>query len=280
MTTLVRVQPQIVPTSGTIGNVFAPAVEKTTFQPVNDTVIQEIIGLAALGIGELGGTEGKDIPAHLYKWHTWLHRMNTWMKRNKAAYPKQLGMRDVHIPAHLYFLGTVSLDDVDRQVALSRKTPLGPLLPADKNTFLNAIKKGSSHCQNSNAKDFISFVNDVDKISISATGDKSRTDSFNELYLEDDLSQEKYAEMNPALEDPIKRTRSRKPRVIRTIETFAGKAKLIPLWGWVLILVTLFYFVNKKGSTEQVRKIGGTRTLRDMSTTWSGTGGATRRVIF
>lgn len=155
--------------------VGSPVTPKTTFSPVSPAVLNEIMGYISLGLGEIS-IDPKQIPILLYKWHTWLNRMNKWMKDNEKVYPKYLTLPQVSVPANLYFMSTIPLegDSSSKQLTEASIAPLGPLLPTEINTMLKALQKGIRTCgdnfdrESRTKKSLSSFLLDINKIAVYA----------------------------------------------------------------------------------------------------------------
>jgi len=172
-TTIVTVKaPAVLPSTayhdnsltGISSTAAAPAKPQTTFAPVSDKTISDIMSYVSLGLGDLQINE-EAIPGMLYKWHTWLKRMNDWMKDNIDVYPKYLTLPAVRISADLYFLADPNYKE---QLQQAKTAVLGPLLPSDLNTMQHALQKGLSTCAKATDIDLVKFLTDVNKIAVYA----------------------------------------------------------------------------------------------------------------
>lgn len=279
MTTLVRVQtkPPSAIKSSVKSRTFATLTDdlsgtptnypKVTFQPVEESVINEIMGFVTLGLNDLNISE-QFTPGLIYKWHIWLSRMNKWMKDNRQLYPKLLTLPDLTVPANLHFLSTIpATDSMQKQVELASTASLGPLLPADKGSLLNALSKGIDQI-GSNHEQFIykqnmygKFIKDVNKIA---------------MYAIEPLKTENNIKLPTVSTTTL-------PSVIKQIvETFSGNGttlsaddnenndvslssyiKSIPVWVWVAVLGIIFYLMNK--SSHNSTQYGGGNKIRSIS---------------
>ena len=72
------------------------------------------------------------------------------------------------VPGNLYFLGDVAPGDDFGILANAKSTPLGPLLPVDQNTLLNALQKGlakNTSIDKKEVEDLITYTKHVFKLS-------------------------------------------------------------------------------------------------------------------
>lgn len=298
MTTLIRVteQPPSAAPFDKVNNIefSEPGKESTeapfgykrvTFQPVASPILSEIIGYTGLGLADMG-LSGPGVAAMLFKWHTWLTRMNDWMLANQKLYPKLIDMPDVKIPSNLYFLGTVGPDDWKKQIESAITTSLGPLLPADKNTLVNAFARGVRRSHSPNGGDtsesmnlvntYGKFIRDVNKLASYAVSPQK-----NPL-----ATITKQLEMIPL-----------PPVVKHVVETFTTSPfaddernrksgnfglKDVPLWVWVVAVAAILYYFNKNASSSSASYIssGGSATRNiPKITQWSKLIGGSGKVL-
>lgn len=276
MTTVVRVSPhasmvnQTLALPASINEVSqtASVVQRgVTFQPVPDSVINEIIGYVTLGLNKIG-TRQSNTPDTIYKWHIWLKRMNEWMKENKDVYPKLMLNPTFKLPASLYFLAEISLMEIQEKTNNASTAPLGPLLPSDINTFINALKKGlsgsadeSNSLLNSNdttqqSTSYVKFVENVNKIAYYAIGPQT-------------LAVEKAASSGmsgsgatsiydiPTLIPPVVQHQTSFTRIIESFKDVQETTKNIPKWLWISILLVILYVYFKNSSTSSSLVMSG-----------------------
>ena len=153
---------------------------KTAFRPVNSATLLEIVGYVTAGLSDLGVPEN-EAAITIYKWHTWLRRMNSWMARNESRYLAIVKLSDSQrdVPKSEHFLGTFV--SPASQVNNAETAPLGPLLPGDKGTLLNALIRGISKVPEAGKRTetaLIRFIEDVDKLAMHlAPSGKLRVDT-------------------------------------------------------------------------------------------------------
>ena len=173
------------PINGTMGTPLSAT--KTTFRPVNPGTLLELMGYVTAGLPDLGVPEG-DVAIYIYKWHTWLRRMNAWMRENEAFYPKLLDLPQgdgSELSKKDYFLGSMS--SLIEQASKADSAKLGPLLPGDRNTLINALARGvhkTPGAGKQTERSLTQFIVDVDRIAthlvtgsaVSGNSTKSTTD--------------------------------------------------------------------------------------------------------
>ncbi len=148
-------------------NVGTPLSDtKTSFRPVNAGTLLEIMGYTTAGLSDIGVSDD-EVAIRIFIWHTWLRRMNSWMRDNEAQYLAIMRLADSEtaIPKNEYFLGGVS--SLTAQSNTAETAALGPLLPGDKGTFINALGKGAAKTDGAGkavAKTLTRFLQDVDKV--------------------------------------------------------------------------------------------------------------------
>lgn len=198
MTTIVRINPQ--PPAATVDNTMKEKSAslnnvKVTFAPVSSNVLTEIMGLVSIGLSKLGA-DSEATPILIYKWSTWLNRMNSWMKKNQAMYTKENVVPHVTLTGSLHFLGNYPPNDYATQMKNAGTTPLGPLLPGDINTLLNALRKSAGLCpglegSSENMFDegrslkignYINFIKDVNRIAVFAITENSSESFTQEIF--------------------------------------------------------------------------------------------------
>jgi hypothetical protein len=259
-----------------------------TFEPVNETIITRIMGYVSLGLPTIGVNQ-ELTSGMIYRWHTWLSRMNNWMKRNRSVYPRLMQLPDVKIPASLYFLESIPSQNL--KTANATNASLGPLSPIEMNTFLHALKKGTENCnaQHSeneyNQETFTKFILDVDKLATFAIEPHYR---FPQNTLVIPKSDARIDYVDYVLSTDADTTTSilsyPLPPLTKLIENFVSKAKkiqkpilsLLPLWFWVLALMFIIYvYVKPNKNNEFNRNQFGTNNNLDqiISSAASLTGG-------
>lgn len=139
---------------------------KTTFRPVNAGTLLEIMGYITAGLPDLGVSEG-EVATLIYKWHTWLRRMNDWMRSNESRYVSILQMEDSAqaLSKEDHYLG--GFGSLSAQAANAESAPLGPLLPGDKGTLLNALVRGVGKTPGAGKRTeraLTQFIKDVDRL--------------------------------------------------------------------------------------------------------------------
>jgi hypothetical protein len=295
MTTLIRVQPPAAPpsyigpdTTSSYGAI--PSIARNvTFEPLSASIITEMIGFATLGLSELGVTDAF-VAANIYKWHTWLLRMNEWLKENRKVYPQFMKLPAVQVPANLYFLGTVRPDDHDAQLAKAATAPLGPLLPADKNTLINAMTKGikssgkDEETISNTVRDFTQFVRDLNRIATYAIEPHKDVNYFIEpgpksaVLVKDTLVSPPVADLgHPVVLPPVVKHRAISAKAFGDkIESFMPHSfkrkmskssfKVVPVWFWMILLALILYYLmrNNEAGTRGAR-LGGSSGRRLMS---------------
>ncbi len=148
-------------------NVGTPLSDtKTAFRAVNAGTLLEIMGYTTAGLSDMGVSEDETAMI-VYKWHTWLRRMNAYMRDNEAQYLEIMRQNDpdTTLPKTEYFLGGFS--SLTAQSNNAETAPLGPLLPGDKGTFINALSKGAEKTTGAGkrvAKALTQFLQDMDKL--------------------------------------------------------------------------------------------------------------------
>jgi hypothetical protein len=202
----------------------APASSRTTFEPVTDAIISQIMGYVSLGIGELG-IDRATVPAYVYRWHTWLKRMNDWMRKNRKIYPRMLQMPSIVVPANLYFLE--SFASQEEKTANVEIAPLGPLPPIEFNTFAHALRKGVDRCSEGGVDDklqFLRLLRDVNKLATFAIEVNNR------------LVPRQSAGLKPLILENFSNANGN-----------GGKGILssIPLWMWVMVLMLILFLLVK-----------------------------------
>ncbi len=284
MTTLIRVEPpvasrnsKIIPaTSFSDGSVASLSQTKLTFSPVTSEVISEIIGYATLGLSDVANSETR-IPSQLYKWHTWLIRMNNWMTANKSLYPHVMEVPKVSIPADLYFMSDITTkSSVSDVVANAATAPLGPLLPADHNTLLNALSKGLQKCTQdgmaamgnttdlrSKKRNFVAFVRDVNKIAFYAIQPENDGANSAMTIPISSITDESLSIM--PLPPSVKNTFSTAIEHFNLNNDKRGLFSKIPMWAWVAILMAVVYFFIKENKTV---------SYEPSAPSWNAVGGA------
>ena len=145
----------------------AQAVPTTTFAPVNDLVLNQISSYVTLGVGRLqSAPKGKVLSSLLFKWSTWLSRMNDWLKEN-PKYPSLLLLPPVQLPRNLTFLPGAGPEALFAQ---SWTASLAPLPSEEVNILVNAVVKGAEACDKTfdqTSRDIVNFkkfIMDVNKI--------------------------------------------------------------------------------------------------------------------
>ena len=132
------------------GASFITSKEQTTttaaFQPIDGHVLAEIFGYVSLGLSDNATVPAFEIPWLVYKWHTFASRMNQFLADRKNQVVQYLAQPPPQIPADLYFLSNTSPSQRLNQLVNASTAPLGPLLPSDSNTLLNALQKGLQKC--------------------------------------------------------------------------------------------------------------------------------------
>ena len=89
MATYIRIDPPAaIPTQVPTKPKAKPTV---TFKPASKAIITKILGHVALGLADLT-IDDSQVPILLYKWSTFMYRMNDWMKASEKDYPKFLQM--------------------------------------------------------------------------------------------------------------------------------------------------------------------------------------------
>jgi len=233
------------------------AQPKVVFEPVNDTIITQIIGYVSLGLAELG-TDPNSSPALLYKWHIWLLRMNSWMKRNRKVYPRFMNLPAVKVPATLYYLETIK--EQSAKIANATLAPLGPLSPIDMNTLTNALRKGMEGCNDAekehNLTELAGFVKDVNKLATFAIEPhRQETSSLSPVSLvlpQRDVAQ--LANTNTAVTTDVVYPL---PPLGRIVESFTGSGgsrrnvfSNVPIWCWVAALMIIMYIFVSPAKEE------------------------------
>jgi len=254
---------------------------KMTFSPVSSAVLNEIMGYISLGLTDLS-IDAKNVPILMYKWHTWLNRMNTWMKENEKIYPKFLTLPQVSVPANLYFMSGIPMSNVSKQTAEAKIAPLGPLLPTEINTMLKALQKGVDTCGKTfegtshKTKNLSSFLLDMNRIAVYAIQPQKGNLSSSMVIAPDNqtgnitLVPGKITDVGNSRNDivlPIPQVGVTKISSLdddyeydeELVETFApqrgraftapytvqrrDKSKFnLPIWLWVTLLMVIFYY--------------------------------------
>jgi hypothetical protein len=205
------------------GSTVVPS--RVTFAPVSDAVISEIMSYVSLGLPEMGVAPDA-IPSLIFKWHTWLSRMNKWMKEND--YIQILERPPVKVSANLYFLSNIPPNDYSSQAANAMTASLGPLLPVEQNTFGRSLQRGIAMRNTTNSKgsnDYVAFLTVVNRLAIHAVQTKSHVTRNSEV---------------PLIEPSV--TKSAPKQNIRN-----GNRKGLPVWIWivVLLLACVYVFVSR-----------------------------------
>ena len=258
----------------------APSTPKVTFAPVNDALITQIMGYVSLGLTELG-LDASNAPNLIYKWHSWLSRMNDWMKKNKEIYPRYLDAAPVKLSADLYFMSNIPAES-EKIISTARIAPLGPLLPMDKNTMVRALQKGLLTCVNSSevqaktSEDLLSFVEHVNKIAVYAIQPQNHSVGTSMLVapsvdvMTGSVQSDAVVPL-PALGKLSKQNVAAVVPVVRqqgddVIESFGNTAfrrrslskNMFMMWFWIIVLMMIIYFFVKRSgslSSEPVTQI-------------------------
>ena len=241
--------------------------QQMTFAPVSDAVITEIMGYVSLGLSEIG-MDPETVPMKLYNWHTWLSRMNKWMKNNEKVYAKYLTLPPVKVSADLYFMSE-TINPTRAGGRAANTAPLGPLFPTEKNTMIKALQKGLETCSaNDNYQtaaqkrtNFTSFLNDVNKLAVYAIQPHRSDGKVSNMVL---MPQGKGVRLtDTGISVPAALAKKRLPDEIphlnegELIENFGRRVyhrprstsllSSLPLWMWVVILMVVIYmFVGTK----------------------------------
>lgn len=148
-------------------NVGTPLSEgKTAFRPVSPATLLEIMGYVTAGLSDMGVSDD-EAAVRIYTWHTWLRRMNAWMRTNETRYLEIMRLPEptASLPKNEFFLG--AFGTLTSQSNNAETAALGPLLPGDKGTFTNALAKGVAKTAGAGKrteKALTQFVQDVDKL--------------------------------------------------------------------------------------------------------------------
>lgn len=256
--------------SETIGSTAQP---KVTFSPVSEAVLTEIMGYVSLGLNEIG-INSEAIPTMIFKWHTWLKRMNAWMKKNETEYPKFMSLPPVTITANLYFMANISPNDYVQQSAKVAIAPLGPLLPTEKNTLINALKKGISTCGktygNASEKEnsLTSFVNDLDKLATYAIQPQKESLEANMLIpiphvgkttvnnTSSQILQYGGNEKSDAMYEHFTGIDDEYDDNSYVKKNYTTNRFKFPIWVWVGLLMCIIYFYVKRGNMQNLSALG------------------------
>ena len=226
----------------------AAASPKVTFQPVSDDIITQIMGYVSLGLPALNVDRSKTASS-IYRWHTWISRMNEWMKQNVNVYPKFMELPPVQVPASLHFLETIKGDSL--KTANAATAPLGPLFPIEKNTLIHALRKGVENSSPNyehganDVKTFSRLIHDMDRLATFAIQPQNRSVSNSMTILPDDVVPKQRIVSDVILPVPAL------GRIGNVVENFKRgpfrRMENVPFWMWVMALMVIIYFFNKSG---------------------------------
>lgn len=249
-------------------NRVASSSSRITFMPVSTKILYEIIGYITLGLSEMSLTQ-ESIPFLLFKWSTWLTRMNKWMTDNAKIYPKYMELPDAKVSANLYFLGNVKPTDTATILFNASTASLGPLFPQDINTILHALNKGieknSLNYQTNQElqQTFTQFINDVQKLSLYAINTETshriktipaKTDNLPIVVPiphmgKDDVISKPSLKLIEKFTDTMGLSQDNWDKCLEWKNS-------IPMWAYVAILVIIiYYFTNKSSSDDEKEPI-------------------------
>ncbi|RKO92753.1 hypothetical protein BDK51DRAFT_41472 [Blyttiomyces helicus] len=251
--------------------------QMTTFAPVSDDIITEIMGFVSLGLAQMGSdsaSQKKQVSGKLFVWHTWITRMNEWLKAHEKVYPKIIQLPYVTVAPELHFLSHISGKDASSRVTNAEIAPIGPLFPDELGTLLAAMRKGidfsgKNHDDILNTtKSFTKFIKDLDKVSSYAIEPQSESGQYTlpELAQDRDILPGKTPGTFFLGKNPITFSQKHKSSAAslktRLIEKFKGHVSHIrakshwTMWIWIVFAMILVYFFYWRGDGVESEKPG------------------------